>query len=499
MRRAWVFGFGLLLGSWVGCVRDEVPRDEVPAQGSDGAAPDVATMLPVGAWVRVSQKRLLSAANVNARIEIPFGMPFRVAEVVAVEGEFVELRTLVAKPEDLCATTSGVDPNFEIHFFTEIDALEPVLVTPKIVEFGDGTKLEFAAGVPVDLSGPEPSLQLGSANFMVPLAKHEIGRWFPPVPAQSPAAPRAFWTRVRPLYYGERSVHPDRPPFVDVRDWQLLDERNTLLTFADACGQFTLRVENVVPRSARSDLHEVEGLIPPIPKMARNFDPDLAAHYAGILGVVPSDDGSRGLACGQRFEAPPGVVVTWEDSGNIAGVTRANVSLPKGAHESAGKLCFTTDELALCIASDLLTRTDGPPCAERSGIVPRVFDGGNPLGRGNGDKQGAQVRQLKAEVSPGLDVAIVRRIVRAHIDELQRCYDAALKTQPQLVGSITIAFEINSKGKVPSSKVHESTLSPADEALLKCFTKAVNRWIFPKPSGVDSVSVTYPFELLLGS
>jgi hypothetical protein len=511
MRSARVLGLGLglLIGSSAACSRDEASSDsgsgqaealqEAPAQDAgqqlSSPSPDLAGAPPVGAWVRVSQERLLFSANVHTRLEIPFEDPFRTAEVVSLEGEFVKLRTLAAKPEDLCGTTSGADPQFEIHFFVEVDALQPVLREPKVVELDDGTKLEFAAGVPVDLSGPEPSLQVGAANFIVPLVKDEIGWWFPAAPAQPRAERGSSWSRSKPLSYGERSVAPDGPTFENYLASQTLGS-DTLLTFADGCGRFTLRIEGEVPRS-QSGLYAMKGPKDAIPKMARNFDPELAARNAGILGVISREDGSYGMACGPSFEAPAGATLTWEGSGNIAGVTRTRVHLPWHAQASGGKWCFTAHDMAVCIAKELLVAKDGAACPDDEGppsLQPHVGGGGDPVGPNTGAGV-RQVRQLKAEVGPGLDPDIVRRIVRAHINELRSCYNAAAAKQPQLAGGITIAFEIAANGKVSISTVHESTLSPADEALPKCFAKAVKRWQFPKPTGVASVSVTYPFEL----
>jgi hypothetical protein len=503
MRCARVLGLGLLLGMWAGCDReeasgDEVPRVEVPAEDSGSAhspsVPDVATAPPVGAWVRVRQEHLTSDGE--TRIAIAYEDAYRIAEVIAVEGKLVKLRTIVAKPEDLCGTSSGVDPDFEIHFFVQLDELRPVLREPKLVEFDDGTKLAFAAGVPVDLSEPEPSLQLGSAYFIVPLTKQEIGWWFPAASAQPPAALSSWRGLSKPLHYGERSVEPYDLPFGDFLDSRTIDG-NTLLTFADACGEFTLRVEGDVPKSKRG-LYEMKGPRDAVPEMARNIDPE-AARRAALLGIPASEAESWGLVCGPTFEAPAGVALTWQDSGSIAGVTRAKVQLPRSAQESAGKLCFTTGSMAVCIASDLLTRTESRECpsfGEGQTLESLFGDGRAPGEQGYGvDIQGADVRQLQPEVSAGLDSDIVRRIVRAHIKELRTCYGKSMTKQPKLAGRITIAFEIGTNGKVSSASVHEVALEPADEALPKCFVQAFKRWTFPKPRGTDPVRVTYPLEL----
>jgi hypothetical protein len=494
---------------WAGCDRektsgDEVPRDagprdEKPAEDSSSAhspsVPYVITAPPVGAWVRVSQEHL--TADGDTELAIASEDPFRIAEVLAIEGKFIKLRTIAAKPEDLCDTTSGADPEFEIHFFVTVDALRPVLRKPKLVEFDDGTKLAFAAGVPVDLFGPEPSLQLASANFIVPLSKQEIGWWFPAAPAQPPAASGTWWNQSKPLHYGERSVETHGSPFDEFSDWRTING-NTLLTFADACGEFTLRIEGEVPKY-RAGLYAMRGPKNAIPKMARYYDPEVALR-AALLDIAASEAESEGLDdCVSTLEAPAGVALTWQDSGFTAGVTRVKVQLPSDAQESAGKQCFTTSGMAVCIASDLLTSTEGPNCPAGEGQTLESLDGdfgGGLTGRDIGeDVKAGELRQLKPEVSSGLDPDIVRRIVRAHINELRSCYGFAKAMQPKLAGRITIAFEIATNGKVSSASVHEAALEPADEALPKCFAKAAKRWQFPKPNGTDPVRVTYPFEL----
>jgi hypothetical protein len=453
---------------------DSDPADSNPAIQPLASAVDkptaknVSTALPVGAWVRVSQQRLLSAPDVNARLELASEQPFRIAEVVTVEGEFVELRTVVAKPEDLCATTSGADPSFELHFFAKIDALETVLLEPKIVEFDDGTKLEFAAGVPVDLVGSEPRLRLGGASFVVPLAKQEIGRSFPAALAQLPATSPTKWSPAGPLHYGERSVEPDGSTFADIRGQRRLDDKNVLLTFADACGRFTLRLEGDVPRAPLTGLYEIKG-----------------PGNSGSLGDVPW---IPPLQPDRVWQAPSGVPVTWRDSDEIAGVTRTKVELPTDAQEVEGKVCFTTGEMSVCIASERLTYADAP-----KGVTLAELQRNGPQDHA---VEPGEVRQLQATVSPGLDADIVRRIVKAHMNELRSCHGAGLKKDPKLAGIITIAFEIGANGKVPISTVQESTIDSADQTVASCFAKAVKRWQFPKPRGGATVSVSYPFELL---
>lgn len=136
-----------------------------------------------------------------------------------------------------------------------------------------------------------------------------------------------------------------------------------------------------------------------------------------------------------------------------------------------------------------------------TGLIGKGGGGGTGSGYGRGTGAGfggkgrrvPRVRQGKAEVSGGLDKDIVRRIVRAHVNEVRHCYNQGLDRTPGIGGRVSIAFSITASGKVNSAVVQESTLS--DNAVGACISKAVKRWKFPKPTGGEAVAVTYPFVL----
>lgn len=108
-----------------------------------------------------------------------------------------------------------------------------------------------------------------------------------------------------------------------------------------------------------------------------------------------------------------------------------------------------------------------------------------------------RVRQAKAEVVGPLDRDIIRRIVRAHINEVRHCYNQGLATDPDLSGRVAVQFTVGSAGKVLESVVASSTLDEEDDAVAECTAKTVKRWKFPKFEG-DAVVVTYPFVLSPG-
>lgn len=99
----------------------------------------------------------------------------------------------------------------------------------------------------------------------------------------------------------------------------------------------------------------------------------------------------------------------------------------------------------------------------------------------------------KHTVDGNLDADIVRRIVRAHQNELHACYDKGLARDPKLAGSLTIDFVIGGNGKVRSSVVESSTVS--DATIATCVAKAIKRWRFPTSTDGKDVKVSYPFTL----
>ncbi len=121
------------------------------------------------------------------------------------------------------------------------------------------------------------------------------------------------------------------------------------------------------------------------------------------------------------------------------------------------------------------------------------FGAGSEAGFGGRGRVKPGVRLAKAKVQGSLDRDIVRRIVRAHINEIRYCYDQGLVRDPKLRGRVVLQFAIGSGGKVATSVVAESSLK--DASVARCMSNAVRRWTFPRPPDGNNVVVTYPFEL----
>ena len=95
-----------------------------------------------------------------------------------------------------------------------------------------------------------------------------------------------------------------------------------------------------------------------------------------------------------------------------------------------------------------------------------------------------------------LDKDIIRRVVRSHIKEVRRCYEAGLARDATLKGRVSITFTISPTGSVAATEVSESTMK--DAAVAPCIAAEVMTWTFPEPEGGGNVVVTYPFVLESG-
>lgn len=237
---------------------------------------------------------------------------------------------------------------------------------------------------------------------------------------------------------------------------------------------------------SKSGLYAMKGPKDAVPQMARNFDPDMAARSAGILGVMQQQGGS--------FLASPygGAFAVGNDDADVwGGLTGTEVGEAYGVGGlglvGTGRGGGGTGEGTIGLGN--------------TGLIGKGGGGGSGSGYGRGagagfggkGKRVPKVRQAKAKVRGALDRDIIRRIVRAHINEVRSCYNAGLTKNPNLAGRVAVQFVITGTGKVGSSVVQESSLK--DSSVSNCIARAVKRWKFPKPRGGGNVIVTYPFKL----
>lgn len=129
------------------------------------------------------------------------------------------------------------------------------------------------------------------------------------------------------------------------------------------------------------------------------------------------------------------------------------------------------------------------------GISTQGRGGGN-TGYGTGGLGG----KVGVKVVPGgegeafsgtIDREAIRRVIMANTRIIRSCYERELNKTPDLVGKITIEFDIGEKGTVLRAAVKINELG--NRAVGECLTSRLKTWRFPEPPTNEVVTVAYPF------
>lgn len=239
----------------------------------------------------------------------------------------------------------------------------------------------------------------------------------------------------------------------------------------------------------KSGLYAMKGPKDATPQMARNFDPDMMARQAGILGMMAAESG--------HFLASPfgGAFAVGNDDEDVwGGLTGTEIGEAFGVGGlglvGTGRGGGGTGEGTIGLGNVGLIGKGG------GGGTGSGYGRGSGAGFGGRGKRVPQVRQATAQVKGALDKDIIRRVVRAHINEVRHCYNQGLVRDPNLNGRVAVQFTIGPTGSVPVAVVQQSSIK--DKNVANCVASAVKRWKFPKPQGGGNVVVTYPFVLSPG-
>jgi len=141
---------------------------------------------------------------------------------------------------------------------------------------------------------------------------------------------------------------------------------------------------------------------------------------------------------------------------------------------------FGSALVASALASALLAWGVPPPALSPPSHIGSMFGPDTALAPGE-------------KVAGDMSKAIVRRIIRRHINEVKACYEQELSRQPDLAGKIDVQFTIAASGEVVASQLARSTMGNA--RVESCTVEAVRRWQFAKPLGGGVIVITYPFVL----
>lgn len=111
--------------------------------------------------------------------------------------------------------------------------------------------------------------------------------------------------------------------------------------------------------------------------------------------------------------------------------------------------------------------------------------------KGEGYSVSVEADAFAATFSPGVDREVIRKVVQSHLQEIKKCYDDVLTTQPTAKGKVLVRFTYGAKGVVSEASIKESTVPSS--AFSACIVDSVKSWKFPNaPNDVLAV-VEYPF------
>ena len=92
-----------------------------------------------------------------------------------------------------------------------------------------------------------------------------------------------------------------------------------------------------------------------------------------------------------------------------------------------------------------------------------------------------RTRKTKARPGGDIDVNKVLAVFDRHEAELQKCYERALKRDPNLAGRVTLDVTIEPSGRASRTKAQAQTMS--DSVMFECMERQVQGWRYPQPEG----------------
>jgi outer membrane biosynthesis protein TonB len=93
-------------------------------------------------------------------------------------------------------------------------------------------------------------------------------------------------------------------------------------------------------------------------------------------------------------------------------------------------------------------------------------------------------------IQGGMSREMVKRVIDAHLDEIQYCYESALIENAAIMGRIVYEWKILMSGNVGEVRIVSSSVN--SHIIHDCIKEAIKTWQFPKPVGSEVV-VSYPF------
>lgn len=90
-----------------------------------------------------------------------------------------------------------------------------------------------------------------------------------------------------------------------------------------------------------------------------------------------------------------------------------------------------------------------------------------------------------------VDADVVREKIRKDLPKINRCYESALRYEPELAGKVKVRFAVVRKGYVKGVRVLENTTG--HEGVERCVARVVSAIRFPTRRSGKALSFTFPF------
>ena len=90
-----------------------------------------------------------------------------------------------------------------------------------------------------------------------------------------------------------------------------------------------------------------------------------------------------------------------------------------------------------------------------------------------------------------IDAFVVRQKIRKDLPKINRCYESALRYEPELAGKVSVRFAVIRTGYVKGVHVLENTTG--NDGVERCVTRVVSAIRFPRRRTGKSLRFTFPF------
>lgn len=90
-----------------------------------------------------------------------------------------------------------------------------------------------------------------------------------------------------------------------------------------------------------------------------------------------------------------------------------------------------------------------------------------------------------------IDAFVVRKAIRRDLPKINRCYESALRYEPELAGKVKVRFAVLRKGEVAGVRVLENTTGHS--GVERCVAQVMKSIRFPSRRRGKALSFTFPF------